>query len=151
MRISNFGERNHGSAAMFGGSLPPSPGHMGVFPFLLDTKPPHFILDHHLSIMHHFILCLCSPPNPFDLYLPVIHPLQLGILCLYNYIIFWYILRALVIVYYFFVNIFLINVVTPRIFVRHSYISINHILIHHKATTDYAYPRHLTKSSGTPL
>ena len=107
-RMSDGEEGNHGSSAVFGGSLPLSlshqysPYHMGLFPFLLDTKPPHFIFGPSLSLYAPFHSLLMFPSKPY-LYLiyqwSIGVKCQLGFLCLYTYIC---IERKLVIVYFFF-------------------------------------------------
>lgn len=80
------------------------PYHMGLFPFLLDTKPPHFIFGPSMSLYAPFDSLLMFPSkNPSVPYLSVTHRCQasinLAFLCLYTYIC---IESKLVIVYYHF-------------------------------------------------
>ena len=81
------------------------PYHMGLFPFLLDKKPPHFIFGPSLSLYapFHSLLMFPSKPHLFLTYQWSIGvKCQLGFLCLYRY---FCIERKLVVVYYYFFHI----------------------------------------------
>lgn len=56
------------------------PYHMGLFPFLLDTKPPHFIFGPSMSLYAPFDSLLMFPSkNPSVPYLSVTHRCQASI------------------------------------------------------------------------